>query len=79
MENDPLIFECVIRKKQVPPYISVVHLRRISDMIKKGQIHPDKPSCDMTAEIAAGVPASQALDYHFSRPNGDGSIYSGLF
>ena len=67
------------RQVQVPDYVSPNHIKRIIQTIREGRMHPDKPGCDMTAEIAAGVPVMVALEHHSRRPLNSGSIYARLY
>jgi N-methylhydantoinase B/oxoprolinase/acetone carboxylase alpha subunit len=66
---------------EVPEYVTLEMLERIKEMMAKGQIHPRHHLCDMTAEIAAGAPMKDALEYMVKRSalKATESIYRQLF
>lgn len=65
----------------VPEYVTQKMLERIEGMIRQGEIHPRHHLCDMTAELAAGAPRTEALEQMIRRTalGQTDSIYQKLF
>lgn len=66
---------------QVPEYITSSMLKRIKEMMERGEIHPRHHLCDMTLERAAGAPPEKAVEEMVRRNdrNETYSIYRRLF
>ena len=65
------------RRFNVPSYATAEHIKAILWIIDKGLQDPDKPACDMTIEIAVGIPPNRATSHIYNKR--DWSVYKRLY
>ena len=76
MLTDNILLEKA-KRLNVPDYVTADHIKVILSIIDKGLQNPDKPACDMTIEIAAGIPSGRAISHIYGKR--DWSVYQRLY